>query len=348
MSVRWLATLALTLGTAASSQAALFFYDNGGGDALFSNAANWDPDGNPGPADLAVANNGSLPAIIVDSNVSPDSLRLSDGGKVSHTAGTLTIANGTGPDAGLWVGEFGPGTSTYTLNGGTLQIDDPGDGFQVGRAGGSNGTFTLLSGTVNNTAGDTVIGLDGTATWNQAGGTFNGAGVQIGLFASPNSTVNLGGSAEWNVGLVLLADGHGVFTPRNPAPVNLNLNGPNVSFSSVGLVMQDEGNLMFNGAGGGISTVDIGGDQFLLNNGELFLENLPAPTGFGDSLVLIDNIGSYTGSDMQFDNAPQGTAFGDWTIDYSVASQVRLVAIPEPTAMLLMISGVGMIAARRR
>ena len=332
------------------AQAALFFFDNGGGDALYTNPTNWAPDGLPGAADLAVHNNGALPAISINANASADSLRLSDGGKVTQSAGTFTITNGVGPDNGLWVGEFGPGATSYTMTGGALQIDDPGDGLMIGRNGGSNGTFTLLNGTVTNTVGDTHIGLDGTATWNQAGGVFNGAGVQIGRFASPQATVNLGASSTWDVGLVLLADGHGVFNPRNPGPVDLNINGPNVSFSSVGLVMQDEANLSFNGAGGGISTVDIGGDQLLLNNGELFLSNLPAPSGPADTIVLIDNIGSYTGIDTQFDNALQGTAFGPWEIDYSVPSQVRLVvtAIPEPSSMLIAMAGVALLTVKRR
>ena len=135
----------------------------------------------------------------------------------------------------------------------------------IGRAGGSVATFTLDSGAVTNTVGDTHIGLDGTATWNQSSGIFRGAGVQIGRFASPSATVNLSGNAAWDVGLVLMADGHGVFTPRNAGPVDINITGPNVSFKSVGLVMFDEGRLTFDGAGGGLSTMDLSGGQFLLN-----------------------------------------------------------------------------------
>jgi hypothetical protein len=334
------------------TRAALFFWDNGGGTGQYSNATNWNPDGIPGNADLAVHNN-SLPAIQINSNASIDSLRLSDGGSVSHTAGTLTVANGIGPDNGLWIGEFGPIATSYTINGAStvVQIDDPNDGFMVGRGGGSTGTFNFINGTVNNTVGDTHIGLDGTATWNQAGGTFNGAGVQIGRFASPAATVNIGGASTWNVGLVLMADGHGVFNPRNSGPVDLKVNGPNVNFTSQGLVMQDEANLTFNGAGGGISSIDLSGQQFLLNNGELFLNNLPAPAVPGEVLVLLDNIGSYTGVDSQFDNAPDGAVFnGVWTIDYT-ASQVRLVNVPEPSvfAMIALLVGViGAVPSRHR
>ena len=126
---------------------------------------------------------------------------------------------------------------------------------------------------------------------------------------------------------MLLADGHGVFNPRNTGPVNLNLVGPNVTYHSTGLVMLDEGNLSFDGTGGGLSRMDLGNGIFLLNNGELYLNNLPTPTTLGQELVLLENIGSYPGSDTQFDNAPNGMVFGsDWKIEYR-GTNIVLVAV---------------------
>ena len=156
------------------SHAGLFFWDNAGGDGLFSNAANWNPDGSPGAADLAVNNIGST--TVVNGNWNVDSFRLSDGASVNHTSGTFTIAHGVGPDNGLWVGEFGPGTVSYTLNGGAIQIDDPADGLMVGRSGNAVGVFDFVAGSVTNMLGDTHIGLDGTATWTQSSGIFQGRG----------------------------------------------------------------------------------------------------------------------------------------------------------------------------
>jgi hypothetical protein len=341
-----LAAAMMLLGGTADG--ALYFWDNGGGTGLFSNPANWSPDGIPGPADLAVHNDHTLPAVTIDGNWGVDSFRISDGGSVSHTAGTLTIEHGVGPDNGLWLGEFGPREVSYTLNGGTLQINDPADGFMIGRGSGSVGTFDFLSGTVNATLGDTHIGLDGTATWNQSGGVFNGAGVQIGRFASPLATVNLSGDAAWNVGLVLLADGHGVFDPRNPGPVNLNITGPNVSFTSTGLVLMQEANLTFDGTGGGLSTLGLAGGQFLLSNGELFLNSLPSAMTLGQEIVLINDIGSYTGPDTEFDNAPEGTIFGDWMLTYR-PDQIALVSIvPEPSTLSLAALGLLALAAWRK
>ena len=318
------------------AEAGLYFWDNGSGvNSDYATPANWNPDGVPGNGDLAVANNSGLPAIQITSNVSADSLRLSDGGAVNHTAGTLTIANGVGPDNGLWVGEFGPAPVSYTLSGGVIHINDPGDGFMVGRGGGSQATFTFNSGSVTNTVGDTHIGLDGVAYWYQSAGNFAGAGVQISRFASPYVLVQLSGTARWDVGLVLLADGHGVFNPRNAGLVDFQLIGPNVVFNCNGLVMQDEGQLTFDGTGGGISTMHLGGGQLLLNNGKLFLNNLPTPGATGQTIVLMDNIGSYTGVDNQFDNAPNGTIYDagsiDWQIQYQVTNIV-LVSVPDCVA----------------
>ena len=99
----------------------VYYWDNSAGDQLFGTAANWNPDGNPNIQDLVVVS-GANPACIINSNWGVDTLRLSDGGSVNQTNGLLTIVNGLSPDNGLWVGEFGPGAVSYTLNGGAIRI----------------------------------------------------------------------------------------------------------------------------------------------------------------------------------------------------------------------------------
>ena len=319
-------------------------WDNGGGDNLASNPNNWNPDKMPSVQDFCGDFITSL--LIINTNLSVDTFRTGGGGTVLHTNGTLTIVNGIWTDNGFWAGEFGANCA-YTLDGGKIVVLDPNDGFMVGRNLDSQSTFTLLSGNVTNTLGDTHIGLDGVATWNQSGGVFKAAGVQIGRFASSNATVNLSGTAQWDSTLVLLADGHGAdFTPiygagnRNPNPVNLNLIGPSVNYHSVGLVMMQEGNLTFDGAGSGISTMDLGGGIFLINGGEFYVINPPTPAALGQEVVLMRNIGSHLVND-QFNNAPQGTVYsapcgGQWTLNYRPligATNIVLVASTLPATV---------------
>lgn len=381
---RFLAAALASVGlgvVAPTASAQVFFFDNGGGTQNVTDAANWDPDGLPPATSLTVHNNGALPAAIINADFATSSLRLNDGGSVEQSANTLTIT--AGGDVGLFVGELGPAQSTYTLSGGTIAIeDDPffamavglengsvgvfnmsgglvtnatssaEEGFFVGARPTAVGTVNLSGGVLNGPAGVTHIGLDGSATWNQDGGTFNAGPVQVGRFQSPVGEVNLSDDAVWSTGLVLLADGHAAVGNTNP--VNFSVTGPDVSVDADGFVIQANGNVNFDGTGGGVSTIDLNGGQFALNDGELFLSNLPSPTSSTDILVLIDNIGAVTGSDAEFDNAPDGLIVdGVWEVDYVVGAdldQVRLVSvIPEPgSAAIVALAGVSAIGARRR
>ena len=113
--------------------------------------------------------------------------------------------------------------------------------------------------------------------------------------------------------------------------------------------MKDIANLTFDGSGGGLSTMDLNGGIFLLNNGELFLNNLPTPGYLGQTITLIDNIGSVVGADSQFDNALDGTLYGGWELDYT-GSQVRLFSvIPEPSSFALIgLGSLVLVAFRNR
>lgn len=100
---------------ASESGAGLFFWDNDTGSGIFSAPGNWNPEGTPGAADLAVHNDPAKAAITINGDWSVDSLRLSDGAGVTHESGTLRIADNVGPDDGLWVGEFGNNIVTYNF-----------------------------------------------------------------------------------------------------------------------------------------------------------------------------------------------------------------------------------------
>ena len=346
------ASVAMALTTATAKAELHFWTDGAAGNSNFSDPNNWDFGSFSGFApnqnDLAVHNSSSLPAIQVNSNWAVDSLRISNGGSVIHTAGTLTIDNTegtnpfTGKDAGLWVGEFGPTQSNYQLAGGTIQINDTGsgagfaDGLQIGRGGAAQFDFT--SGTINNTAGDTVLGLDGDVTFNHSAGSLNTLAVQVGWFQSPNATVNLSGTADWNLdGALLMSDGASGFA--NAISSNLNITGSNVTIDTNGIFLRDKANLNFVADASGVSPIihNFGGFELQDIGGGGGLPGLTvdlssyAPTN--DEVTLIDGFSLSVGS---FDGLAEGTLVpnsGNRRITYRGGDGFDVVLVPDATYM---------------
>lgn len=191
--------LALAAASLTNSLSASPFrtFDNGGGNADFGTAANWDSNAVPGANEGAVINVFSPNVtLLITSNQSVDTLRINDGRTVTQTGGILTVANaGAQFERGLWIGEFGSG-NVYNMQGGSIQINDDFDGLILGKAGGAEGTMNFSGGTITNTVGDTFIGADQKGTWNQSGGTFNAGTVYLARWGSPNfeqGLVNLNG-----------------------------------------------------------------------------------------------------------------------------------------------------------
>jgi hypothetical protein len=362
------AALGTGLMLANPAHGALHFWDNGGGDTDYSTAANWDPDagtGGPRADDLAVHDDPALPNIDITSNVAADSLRMSNGGGVNHTAGTLTIESGQGPDNGLWVGEFGPDTSTYTLDGGDIQVNDAFDGLQVGRSGGSDGVFDFNSGTVTQVApenelGATVIGLDGNAQWNQSGGTFNGDLVQVGLFTSPTAELNLSGDATFNAATAItLSEAANDFESAESS--TLSITGSDVSVSALSFKALNKGIIEFTADANGVSPIQQTDPEGVLEFGadggapELDVDLSALSTNTTD-VTLIDavvplneNIGG-----TLFDGLSEGATVPGTdgrTITYSGGADgndIVLQGVPEPTSLALLSLGGAMIAFGRR
>lgn len=344
-----------------------------GVDDDFDTAGNWNPSSVPSLGDLAVASGSALPTISITTNATVDSLRLSDGGSALVSTGFLNIFSGVGPDNGLWVGEFGSATSTLTQTGGSIIVDDTVDSFDIGRNGGATGIFNMSGGTLTNNgtsdaffvgrfgnsngsvnlsggtlngpaSADTHIGLDGTATWTQSGGTFNAGGVHVGRFQSPTATVALSGTAVWNTALTLLSDGSAAL--MEAVRSDLTLEGGNISFNSTGLVIRQKGNLTFDGQGGGLSTIHLNTGELLLDGASLFLDNLPEPLFLGMEIVLIDGIGTYS-NEAVFANAADGALFGDYVLNYR-ATDIVLTAVPEPQVVALIVIGLAVAGFARR
>ena len=200
-----LATAALALPPGLNAD--LFEWKPQNGDN-FATDGNWWHNGAfsgiPGEKDLAVNNdkNTGNTLLKITGDQAVDSLRISDGKAVVQTGGTLVIANtGVVWDRGLWIGEFGTNNS-YTLNGGTIVIDDDWDPLILGKTNGAAGTLNLQSGSItlananpDVNANEVFIGADGAGTWNQGGGSFQGRVVTLAKWApvSSTGTVNLDG-----------------------------------------------------------------------------------------------------------------------------------------------------------
>lgn len=342
---------AVTFSLAPTSEAAVFFWDNGAADSNYTSGNNWNanaPAGGPGLGDLAV-HNSVLPSIEISTAVTVDSLRLSDGGSVNHTNGQVVISGST--HDGLWIGEFGLGT--YNLSGGLVLIQDGFRGFQMGRNAAATGVLNMLGGTITNTVGPTNIGLNGSAEWNQSAGNLDADQVFIGRNASSSAQVNLGGTSTWNTGVVLLADGH---TPTDNGPAELNLFGSNISLTADGLIAKGNGGeIGFTADASGISTIvlDDASAAYSLDNAALSIDlsAFAGDLGFTD-ITLIDGLASSTGTGFQ------GLAEGDLvsgangrTITYVGGADgfdVVLLAVPEPSSLVLASLGFAMTCRRRR
>jgi len=118
-----------------SPSAATYEWDNGGGNALWNVAENWDPDGVPEAGDTARVYLEDANCVIDDS--------------VAAECSTL------------YIGTAAKGPCYVDVIGGSLILDG---NLRVGEAGNSTGVFTLDSGTVNSTGGRLWVGINGSGT----------------------------------------------------------------------------------------------------------------------------------------------------------------------------------------
>ncbi len=362
---------AACIAVVANSASAFPSWDAGAANDNFNTAANWNDQGFefvPGPESLAVhdnlGNTTVLPAIIINANAGAsavdqstfetvqgvDSLRLSHGGSVIQSAGTLNVTRAfsidfftQAVDNGLWIGESGTRTfsgastnpSVYTLSGGVIDVKDTADSIQIGRAWNaatnsdySDGRFVMSGGTVNS-AGDATIGLDGHAEWTQTGGVYNGGNTFIGRFASPNSVVNLSGNTDWNLtGSLLVADqqtqvAFRIGRPEGAGVSQLNITGSQVGLDvSNGLFLRGNATLNYVADAVGVSPIVVNGTTFELSdlnvpgNRPNLSVNLSAIPSTNSNITLINANSIAFG---QFQGLPEGStspSFGNRTLTY--------------------------------
>ena len=137
------------------------------------------------------------------------------------------IAPGVAPAAGsfqqIFIGENATGALTIQ-NAGTLNADNA----FIGDNAGSNGTVTMTGASIWNSTGTsngTIVGFNGTGTFNLSGGTVNTANTILGFGAASNGSVTVDASTWNQTGAAPLSalfvgyGGLGTFTVQNGGTV---------------------------------------------------------------------------------------------------------------------------------
>lgn len=251
----------------------------------------------------------------------------------------------------VWLGGIGIGTSQMT--GGTI---NSGAWLAVGRNRlGTNTTFNMTGGTINaaQTSGWLVAGGfdQGTGTINASGGTINSlvSGIWIGEGAT--GTANLSGNVDVNGGWLYIGGNNGSVGTVNVIGSMVDVDATNLylGLDGSGVDTTALGTLNFIADAVGISTISLTGDVNLSSlDGDFLGVDLSAYTGPFVDIQLIDGVtsqGEFTGL-AQGGAVNTNSAFA-YTIDYSVAGDVWLRAIPEPTSLLLVLGCLGCLATTR-
>jgi fibronectin-binding autotransporter adhesin len=242
--------------------------------------------------------------------------------------------------------------SELTVNG-TLQITEGDD--TAGSLAGS-GTVNLNGNTLNTGGKNTSTTFSGTL--NGAGGalTKTGTGAQTLSGSTSVATLTLeGGKVILPMGAMASADTAEVkaLTGSGTVMGNVASSGDIAPGNSPG-TLTIAGNLAF----GAMSTVtleitDAGSDQLKVTGAlsgtttvGVTVSGIPVPRG-----TPIDLVVSASGANAALMGWTDGSVFTSGMSSFNVThtdSLLRLVAVPEPTSMLLGLAGVGMIFRRRR
>ncbi|MDP9468964.1 MAG: autotransporter adhesin family protein, partial [Chloroflexota bacterium] len=221
------AVLAASLASAPNVQGATRTWDGGGGDGLWSTAANWTADTVPIAGDTVTFNGTSTTSATIDMAVTVAIFQVNAGytGTITQAAGQpLDITTSYTQSAGTFAG----GASTITVTGTTTV-----------NAGGTfnGGTSTIsLNGALTVAAGGAFTSTSGTMTLTGAltlaAGVFTHNSGTV-IFSTSNVTLNLGGAATFNN--VQFASGTKTFSAANTMTVagTLTLAGGTVNTGTI-------------------------------------------------------------------------------------------------------------------
>lgn len=250
-----------------------------------------------------------------------------------------------------WIG--GNGLSNSQMTGG--EINSAG-WFVVGRnIPTTNSVFDVTGGVINAGTGFgwlVVGGFDGaTGTMNASGGEINALieGVWIGEGAT--GTANLSGTVDVNGGWLRIGGNNGSVGEVNVAgsTVTVDVNELYIGLDGGGVDTDAMGTLNFSADTAGVSTIVVAGDVNLSSpDGDFLGVDLSGYAGPHVDMLLVDGVtsqGEFTGL-AQGAIVPTGGP-STHVIDYSVAGDVWLRAIPEPSTVALLCLG-GLLGVCRR
>jgi hypothetical protein len=262
------------------------------------------------------------------------------------SGGSITATTGE-----LWLGGIGVGTSTMT--GGTI---NSGAWLAVGRnRPGTNTTFNMTGGTINaaQTSGWLVVGGfdQGKGTINASSGVINSLREGIWIGEGATGTANFSGNVEVNGGWLYIGGNDGSVGDVNITGSSVDVDATNLylGLNGAGADTTAMGTLNFIADAAGISTISLIGDVNLSSpDGDFLGVDLAAYTGPFVDMLLIDGLTSQG----EFTGLAQGAAVSTnsalaYTIDYSVAGDVWLRAIPEPASLMLVLGCLGCLATTR-
>ncbi len=291
VSTRILLILILAVGgTIAHAQVT---WDGGAGTNLWSDAANWDPDGLPGNGDDVIIDGDSV-VVDFDLGVTIDDIDIVNGGILNVTSGgVMNLDNSGGNQGNIEITD-----GTLYLTGGTLLV---GDYITVD---GSNSSLITTGGTLT-VDGDTNPLHDILFTNGATGNIGNGSEVFVNSeFVLDNATVTISGRVE---NAILGVQG----------PYDIEMRGTSTLTIEEGavIVMEDfdfetgggSSEIIING--GSVTLTDdlkfndgTDGDGVTVNGGELIVED-EIQIGSGDAEVVV-NGGTVTTTGLDGNEAP--------------------------------------------
>lgn len=230
------------------------------------------------------------------------------------------------------VGSNDDNEGTLNQTGGSVTSDN---WLNIGQESGAKGTYNLSGGTV--TSPEISVGQENGAT-----GDFNISGGVVNVTGNNDAPLALRiGRSDGGIGTLSITGD----------AATINTTGFTVGANDGGTTTA-EGTVNFVSSASGVTPI-LAANDVLLNDGstagfaDLFVDFVTDPLPAGD-VLLIDVGGSLTGT---FRNAPEGTVVpgsgGRW-ITYTYGDGNNVALVPEPTALLLGLLGLGAGLGRGR